>query len=800
MRLFKKKDTPEETDIVYEKWHTSFSVFQEHRFIPESAADYSSRIEHRALKLKLGRKNLFAWTDDPLYRYDDFLLKAELGINSENGYSSTGFLFRRTDDMSYYYFLVSNRGHYRLDQVMNGTPSIIIDWTPTPDFNPERFTVIISTDGSMISLSLNGAWLGNASDDSLGAGGISFAGQNYDETDDASFALYNIEMESRPTQLETRRERLLPSAVPVEARLRFVESRMRSGHYSAALIEIRKVLPSITDNAEALMMAADCCMNLEMYSEASALLGKVPASERGERYLLQKAGILYLMNEFIALRDLLTENTSLLAASPVAFNLLGNAEYSLGNWEKSAEAYNTAYTLDSGEALFAFNAARALSRCGRQDDAAAMYGKSARRYFRSGDYSALSGLLPFLEELDESNPETRILKSKLLFQDNDFDAAEKIFKDLIKEGAADSTVFYLNALIEVRNSRPRKAVEFFKKAVELEPDYYLYQFKFAEYLFVTGGKYTQYLDKAVELAPDDPWVQNLSGLVRIEQGDYAAAAECFDRALSSAPSEDEIRVNYSEAMFLDGRTEDALELLGGEGPDVLNQRGNIHSRLNDYHSAAADYEAAYKAARERSDIILNLAAACIETDAFSRAEELLVRVLDNTESAQAYNLMGNLASLKGEYGRAEAAYGKAVEISPDFVDAVCNLAELHISRDRLNDADLLLSGLKTEEPGERLRELKEIVFRKRMNIYSCSICAEEWIVPKKIADQSALQLVGEPPDNMPAGKCTGCGKVYCIGCAKEHLSEGRLVCADCGARLKLSEDWMRYLYHEKDYS
>ena len=86
-----------------------------------------------------------------------------------------------------------------------------------------------------------------------------------------------------------------------------------------------------------------------------------------------------------------------------------------------------------------------------------------------------------------------------------------------------------------------------------------------------------------------------------------------------------------------------------------------------------------------------------------------------------------------------------------------------------------------------------------MSVYRCSNCGEEWVVPKKLPEQPALQLVGEPPDNMPAGKCVECGKIYCIGCVKDTLSEGRLVCLDCGARLKLSEDWMRYLYHQQDY-
>ena len=799
MKLFRKKETSLPTDIVNEKWHTSFSLFQDPRFLPEVDDNYTSSIEHGALSFKLLKKNLFAWTDDPLYRYDNFLLKADVGIDESNGYSSVGFLFRRTEDLSYYYFLVSNRKHYRVDLVLNGTPTCLIDWTPCQEFNPSKFSIIISADGSLLSFYLDGSWLGNVSDDSLEAGGFSFAGQNYDEKDRAVFMLNNIEIESRPVHLERLREKLLPSSIPVESRLAFAESRLRSGHYSAALIEIKKVLPSVNNDPAALMMAADCCVNLEMYSEALNLLEKVSADDRAFSFYMQKAGLLYLMNDFIGLRTLLTDNMELLNDSAAAHNLLGNAEYSLGNWERAAAAYRKAFSLEEGQALFAFNCARALHRSGCKEDAAELYGNAARLYFRAGEYGELEGVLPFLEELDESNPETMSLKAKLLFQDGDFKAASGIFNKLIKDDKADSTVYYLNALIEAQFGHSRKASNSFKKALELEPGYHLYYFKFAEFLFLKGDACEQYLDKAIELAPEDPWIQNLSGLVMIERAEYEAACEFFRKAQENAPEEDEIRINYSEALFLSGRIDEALKLLSGENVDVLNQRGNIHSRLNDFPAAVEAYEAAHKADHARTDIMLNLAAASIETDAFSRAEELLVRVLDSGDSGQAYNLLGNLASLKGEYSRAEAAFRKAVETVPGYIDAVCNLAELYMNREKLNDAEILLGGLKVKEPGERYTALKKRLYKLRMSVYRCSNCGEEWVVPKKLPEQPALQLVGEPPDNMPGGKCVECGKIYCIGCVKDKLSEGRLVCLDCGARLKLSEDWMRYLYHQQDY-
>ncbi len=803
MRLFRRKQTAEPTDIVAEKWQTSFSVFQDHRFEAFDDDGYKSRIENGRLRLDLFRKNLFAWTDDPLYRYDDFLLTAVIGIAPGNGYSSTGFLIRRTAENSYYYFLVSDKGYFRLDTVLNGTPSVLIDWTSAPDMNPEKFNISILADGAALNLFIEGQWVGSASDEGLSAGGISFAGQNYNESDNAAFFLDRIKIESRPAELEKAVAGLKTTVITDEAVARFAESRLKSGHYSAALIELKKILNKDSAEPELLLMAADCCMNLEMYKEAEAFLERIPPDNRGNRYLLQRAGILYMTNRFLELRDFLSDYPDLCRENHAASNLLGNAEYALGNWNNAYEAYKTAFELDEQQALYALNAARALEKSGDAADASVMYGNAARQYFRLGEYEELKGILPFLERLDKKSGtdgvETGILKAKLLFNDGSYNEANKIFTALIKNKTVDSTVYYLNALIEAGKGRNRKASSSFKKAAEIEPGYYLYHFKQAEYHFLTGGDYKASLKLALDLAPEDPWVLNLAGLAAVQEERPDAAIDFFTAAAASEPDSDEITVNLSEALFQSGRTTAALNLLDGETPAILNQRGNILSKQNDFAGAMKEYEAAYKIDRNSTDIILNLAAACIENDSFARAEELLVRVLDTGESAQAYNLMGNLSLLKGEYSRAEAAYRRAAELEPDFCEPVCNLSDLYISLNRLNDADLLLSGFKGEISSDRYNKLKDVVFRKRMSVFSCSACGEEWIVPKRIENQPPLKLVGEPPDNMPAGICSVCGKIYCIGCAKENLDGGRMICSGCNAPLKLSEKWMRYLYHEQGF-
>ncbi|HUX21651.1 MAG TPA: hypothetical protein VMW69_10470, partial [Spirochaetia bacterium] len=86
----------------------------------------------------------------------------------------------------------------------------------------------------------------------------------------------------------------------------------------------------------------------------------------------------------------------------------------------------------------------------------------------------------------------------------------------------------------------------------------------------------------------------------------------------------------------------------------------------------------------------------------------------------------------------------------------------------------------------RLRSATEVGF-------ACASCGREWWAPKVVDVPSLVRLHGEPPGDSPAGRCERCGKVYCVGCAVEHLKEGRFICPDCNESLKLNNDHLKFL-------
>jgi len=190
----------------------------------------------------------------------------------------------------------------------------------------------------------------------------------------------------------------------------------------------------------------------------------------------------------------------------------------------------------------------------------------------------------------------------------------------------------------------------------------------------------------------------------------------------------------------------------------------------------------------------NCAAACIESDMIHRAEELLAQIEPEHPTASVYNLLGQVAALKGERVRAEISYTMGLERDPGNPDITVNLALLHRERGQHEAARDLLLSLLAERPNHlRAAVLLQRLRDERERRLSCATCGREWWVPKELSPQPALRIRGEPPSDAPAGRCPSCRNLYCVGCASAHVREMRFHCPDCDEALKLSEDSLKWL-------
>ena len=786
---------------------TSFGWLSQKPFGRADTEAYRASYEPGAYLLELKRPRYFAWELLSGGRsFSDFSLAGE--VQAAGGSGACGFLLRCMDEQNFYAFLVSGKGMYRFDLVRNNHPVPLVEWTRLAAADdlaagPRRLRLIAH--GSRFTFAVDDEWVGEIEDETLPAGGVGFAAQAWDAA--GCFRLRRFDLDARPLSVERDHygwSYFFP-ALPA-ARLRLAETLFAQGAHGPAAVQVRKALKGREGTVREHFLLAECYVRLSLHDEALAEIAEVLRREPGHvEARVEKANVLYLADRLLEARDeaaaALADGSS--APTPLLLNLLGNAEYGLGNWEKAAEAYQGAVSAQPEVAPFLRNAGRALERAGRGVEALDHYLRAARIFFREEAYGELSLLLPRLLSLDPSSREARGLEAKMLYHEGRNDEALERLSALASEGSEDSAVHYLLGLLLSERGRREEALPRFEEAARREPSYALYHFRLAETLRALGRDPAPALAQALALSPEDPWFNNLEGLLRMEAGDLEGAAKRFRAALASAAKEPDILVNCAEALSLSGRHDEGLSLLAEETVEerdagvrarLANQRGNILARQKRFEDAVREYEAAVRLDPASPAYKENCAAACIEMDMIHRAEELLAQVEPEHPSAAVYNMIGTVAALKGERARAEAAYRAGLAREPANPDIAVNLALLSLEKGDWRAAGQAAGAVLAREPVHaRALALRERIRAQHETRLECASCGREWWAPRDLPLQPGLTVRGEPPADAPAGRCPSCGLVYCVGCASGHVRESRFFCPGCGQFLKLSDHALRWL-------
>jgi tetratricopeptide (TPR) repeat protein len=801
--FFKKKESDPDAEA-FELYRTDFGIFQPRRFPDHREESFACRLKHRALVFEILKKNHFAWIPSDQHQYRDFYLEANVSFADTNGHSACGFIFRFVNNENFYYFLISDNGMFRLDVLFNGHPLKLIEWTPSPYIRAEECELRIIAHGGHFSFYAGNEWIAEIDDEKLSSGKIGIAGQNYDETELATFRITHLLLESRPLEVERafyRWTRYIP--VELSSRLTLARTLLAMGNYTAAAVEVKKVLKHDESNQDALMLFALATVNLKVYDQALWALEKLLSLNPQHREaVFEKANVLYLSNEFLKARDFLRSVIADFPEASTLWNLLGNCEHALGNWKNACAAYREAAEQEPTVSLFFINHARMLEKSGRPEEALCAYLKAAHILFREEAYDDLSLIMPRITCLDHGNAEVLGFEAKMLFHENKRNEAKPLLEKLVGENTADSAHHSLLALVLIDEGKREEALAHLEKAALLEPGYTLYWWRLAESKRLLGKDYSEELEKAFGLGPDDPWVNNLYGLFYSDKGEFERALPFLVKAHEKAGNDVDIIINLSKALLNLGRTDESRSLIEEalalhDDARLYNHRGNCAAREHDYGRAVAEYEKALKLAPDNPLFLENCAASCIEADMITRAEELLVKLLDRRPSSSVYNLLGNLSVIRMEYLRAELCYNEALLLSPESGEIALNLAALSMERSQYVKAkELIARVLKKEGTNARALLVREEL-RKRFEIpIHCALCGREWWVWRDIPAREVGKIHGEPPKESPAGKCPQCGKVYCIACAEEHLKNKRFVCRTCGKALKLSDNYLKHLVVE----
>ncbi len=757
--------------------------------------------------LDLHRDNLFAWADAGDFRYTDVSIEAEIVFGVTGPRRAAGLLFRKLDDSSFVYVLVSSDGEVRLDVVFNGDPRTIVPWIACPwASGAETVVLSIVSRGPRIVVLVNGRFALEAEDDSLDAGCIAFAAQSYEEP--AVFRLEALKIDSRPMEAESdylRFARIV--AADSDQRRRLAEGFFAFGHYVPALVQLRKVADRGDGTAHDKFLEAECLLRMDLKDEAAeaieACLVLDPAFVQAieERY-----NLLYLRGNYGKLKEELEADTERLPSSPRLLNLLGHAYYNLGSWKSSAAAYARAAAGDPDMPIYARNQAMALENAGDRVAASAAWLEAAKGFYAQEAWNDASDCSVRLRELGFDKAVLDSLDGLVAYGRGDLKAAETLLSKLVKKGRADAPAWYIHGLIMTSSGKRVEALRDYRKAAELEPERPIYRYRLAEALFVAGEHCDEEIAAALAAAPGDGWTLNLAGQAALSSGKATEAVDYFRKAAAALPAEAVPVVNLSQALSVLGDQEKAQAILGTwpvRNAAAANRLGNVYAMTGKLAAAATEYRTACTLAcapgskdPELPEYRVNLAAALFELGELADAEDSLRRALEARDDPRALTLMGDIAAEYGDLSRAEMAYRAALERAPGDTATLSRLAGHYMARRRYARASGIADELETLD-AEAASVLKAAIHAATFETLACSSCERTWEVPKPAPSVPRARLRGEPSDDSPAGSCPTCGKIYCVSCRKDALVDGRFTCPACGGNLNLNDDRVRWIVLEK---
>jgi tetratricopeptide (TPR) repeat protein len=797
--FFKKRHSNENSNDAGIKAEERFSRLKKCRFKSEAGDNYSVELHRHRLVMELFKKNLFAWCSSSFFSVTDFTAEADFSFDTKDSYSSCGIIFRKGSEFNYYYFLVSNRGYFRVDCVFNGKPLPLVEWTPLIEKVERDASVKVVALGGYFNFYVNGEKVCSIHDETIGQGDITFCCQNYDETDTAVVSLKSFLVNSIGTDVETAYSE--ETDIKPAQKYNLAKSLFERGKFEPAAVWMENIIRNserkdLTPSVYTLY--GEILLNLSMYDDALRCFD-IALENDPENVLLiiEKGNLLYQQGKYLDLDDFLVLNEKHCRNNPYYWNLKGHSAFYLGKNTDACRYYMKASEYDPGNPFNYYNA----GKCVEGDDvieAAEYYKKALLLFYREESFEDVHNILDWF---DRSTIEDAIVKSvrgKVLFGENEFKSAEKIFKSLIESEDAESDIFYLFGLILYRKGFIDEGIKSIEKSCEMEPEFSLYFFRLAEFRFANSFDPLSAVETALLLSPEDEWINNLAGLIFLDLGKYCDAEKYFETAYSRN-SDVRIILNYSKALVKTGKVEKAVDILGSteETPEIIVQKGAVLAESGRYEEAYDYLEAAYSANPDNTDIMKYLAEVCYKSEKLSRGEEVLYILEGLSPDSSVYNMIGNIARLKGEFLRAEAAYSKSLEIdfsivvALNYIEGICEKQDYFDAYSKMTE---YIEGKEIpEDINERYSRIREKILKETEMTLSCASCDRAWTLQKNTVMNRQVRIIGEPDSRSPAGRCPSCGKIYCVECALTWLDGQRFTCPDCSENLKLNDDSLRYL-------
>ncbi len=242
-----------------------------------------------------------------------------------------------------------------------------------------------------------------------------------------------------------------------------------------------------------------------------------------------------------------------------------------------------------------------------------------------------------------------------LHQSGKLTAAAKLYNNILKEQPDNINVIFLAGTLNLQQRNFEVACMFFRKVLELNPDYAL--------------------------------VHGNLGIALHESGKIDEAIKCYRKAITLKPNHVNTYFNLGNALKQQGKLEEAVTcyknaiVLNPKEADLYGNLGNTYREHGKLGEAVECYRQAVALNPDNPGFHCNLGAALHESGSLDEAilsYKEAVRL--DPDYAMAYSNLGSILQEAGKLNEAITIYKKVLTLKPNFVMAYCNLGSaLHES-------------------------------------------------------------------------------------------------------------------------
>jgi tetratricopeptide (TPR) repeat protein len=264
-----------------------------------------------------------------------------------------------------------------------------------------------------------------------------------------------------------------------------------------------------------------------------------------------------------------------------------------------------------------------------------------------------------------------------------------IWQDTVDKRPQNPVAHYNLATVLDRSGKVGEAIEHYRAAVRLKPDYVKAHNNLGAALAVVGktSEAIKHYQEALRLEPDNAEARSNLGLALAAAGRSDEAIEYYRQLLRRNPEDAAAHNNLALVLAGLGRTEEAIEhyqealRLKPEYAEAHNNLGNALDSLGKIDEAIEHYQQALRLKPDYAEAHNNLATVLAGLGKTGEAIEHYQQALRLKPGyAEAHNNLARALAGIGKTDEAIAHYDQALRLRPDFAAALDNLAWLLATR------------------------------------------------------------------------------------------------------------------------